>query len=671
MASVVLDGKTRPVVNTDPALHDLAHREEVVLVAEGPGGPIVLTATADGKLIVSSSGGSGNGFSAVDLAAFVEGAGEFVPVGGVFNEDAADVTEDKVAAARITTKRAIHVNLRSAAGVEQGTNAAPVQVGDGASTLSVDDAGASLSVDDGGGVLSTDSADGAHASLGSTADDDTDTTLIGRVAKIVSLLLGTLIVAGTKTNNAAAPGTNNLGTLPAVATAVDPSYIEGRQVALSVGLDGRLRVSVDNTPDVNVLMLPPVDQGTSPWVVGDGGASLTIDDGGVSISIDDGGNIITVDGTVATTTADGANVALGSTADDATDTTAIGRLAKIISLLLGTLTIAGTVTANQGTSPWVVGDGGSTLSIDDGGASITVDGTVAVTQGTSPWIVAGNKSNNTAAPGATNVGTLPAVAQAAEPVYTEGQQVALWAGLDGRLQARAELEGFVSEDNSSTALLGAAGVFTGEWEDISNFALVTISVFSDQRSLALDGLHAQFSTDGIDIDQEFIAPVIANATLPLEYKPYHQFFRVVYKNHESNAQGVFRLETIYHPSKAPSAIANLNGFAFVNGALRAIEKFNIDVSVIGPTEIVTAAGNRFSRIVSLYLTSEANQKFTVRSGTTAILPKLSIQPSIPFDINRPFGRIADGNVGQNINILQDSVFGPATRLAGFIEVVRV
>lgn len=54
------------------------------------------------------------------------------------------------------------------------------------------------------------------------------------------------------------------------------------------------------------------------------------------------------------------------------------------------------VTAYQGTSPWVIGDGGasisvddngSTLSIDDGGGSITVDGTLAVTQGTSPWVV--------------------------------------------------------------------------------------------------------------------------------------------------------------------------------------------------------------------------------------------------------------------------------------------
>lgn len=45
--------------------------------------------------------------------------------------------------------------------------------------------------------------------------------------------------------------------------------------------------------------------------------------------------------------------------------------------------VSGTVTANQGTSPWVV-------SL----ASTTVTGTVAVTQSTSPWVVSGTVTSN-------------------------------------------------------------------------------------------------------------------------------------------------------------------------------------------------------------------------------------------------------------------------------------
>ena len=54
-----------------------------------------------------------------DKSSFVEGAGIFQPIGGVFNEVlTSDPTEDQAAAARITAKRAVHVNLRTAAGVE-------------------------------------------------------------------------------------------------------------------------------------------------------------------------------------------------------------------------------------------------------------------------------------------------------------------------------------------------------------------------------------------------------------------------------------------------------------------------------------------------------------------------------------------------------------------------
>lgn len=74
-----------------------------------------------------------------DKSGFTEGSGVVTPVGGVLNETiGADPTEDQVAALRITAKRGLHVNLRSAAGVEQGTNAAPVQVGDAGGSLTVD-----------------------------------------------------------------------------------------------------------------------------------------------------------------------------------------------------------------------------------------------------------------------------------------------------------------------------------------------------------------------------------------------------------------------------------------------------------------------------------------------------------------------------------------------------
>lgn len=64
--------------------------------------------------------GAGSGGTAqTDKSAFAEGAGTMTPVGGVFNDTiSADPTEDQAAALRITAKRGLHINLRTAAGAE-------------------------------------------------------------------------------------------------------------------------------------------------------------------------------------------------------------------------------------------------------------------------------------------------------------------------------------------------------------------------------------------------------------------------------------------------------------------------------------------------------------------------------------------------------------------------
>jgi hypothetical protein len=60
----------------------------------------------------------------------------------------------------------------------------------------------------------------------------------------------------------------------------------------------------------------------------------------------------------------------------------------------------------------------------------------AVNQGTTPWVDAGNKTNNNAAPGATNFGDLPCIANAATQTWTEGDQVAESCDLSGRQRVR-------------------------------------------------------------------------------------------------------------------------------------------------------------------------------------------------------------------------------------------
>lgn len=64
-------------------------------------------------------------------------------------------------------------------------------------------------------------------------------------------------------------------------------------------------------------------------------------------------------------------------------------------------------------------------------------------------VIVGTKTNNTAAPGATNIGALPGVATAAAPSYTEGNQVGLSQDLIGRLR-------IVAPDLTATGTMDAA-----------------------------------------------------------------------------------------------------------------------------------------------------------------------------------------------------------------------
>ncbi len=64
-------------------------------------------------------------------------------------------------------------------------------------------------------------------------------------------------------------------------------------------------------------------------------------------------------------------------------------------------------------------------------AQASARGSLLVTPGVEGFGVSGAKTNNNAAPGATNVGVLPNVANAASPAYTEGNQVAASSDLGG------------------------------------------------------------------------------------------------------------------------------------------------------------------------------------------------------------------------------------------------
>src|SRR5271167_2006695 len=186
-----------------------------------------------------------------------------------------------------------------------------------------------------------------------------------------------LLVTGTLTHNSAAPIGNNFGVLPAVASSAAPTYNAGDQVLLSTDLSGNLRVNATftGTASSNIIQWNSVALG-SPSNYGTSPGAVSVQ--GVNAFI--------------------------------TNTPAV--------------TVSGTVGVTQSTSPWVV-----SLT------ATTITGTVAVTQSTSPWVVAGALTNNNAAPTATLLGVLPAIAETAYTTvtYTTGDMVLPVTDLHGAL----------------------------------------------------------------------------------------------------------------------------------------------------------------------------------------------------------------------------------------------
>lgn len=96
-------------------------------------------------------------------------------------------------------------------------------------------------------------------------------------------------------------------------------------------------------------------------------------------------------------------------------------------------------------------------------ASVSISGTVNV---------AGVKSSNGGAPGATNLGVLPAVANAAAPSFTEARQVALSTDLAGNLRALQ----FLSDGVNPYVALGC-----------TNQALINLTNASLTQIIAISG----------------------------------------------------------------------------------------------------------------------------------------------------------------------------------------
>ena len=265
-------------------------------------------------------------------------------------------------------------------------NDVSVSNGAGAAAVNIQDGGNSITVD---GPLTDAQLRATHVPVSIT--DGTNT--------VATIATGPSLNVNLRTINGATPSTNT----GAVGAGVQ---------RVTLATDVALPAGNNNIGDVDVLTVP------APLSTTGGGTEATAlrvtvanDSTGV-LSVDDNGGSLTVDGTVAISgTANvnitGVGVNLPVTGIDAIDTPWGDNALEIVSRA-STATPTAVSTDGDHQAIWLdrngrvqIGDGGQTISVDDGAGSLTVDGSVTATlaAGTNTNEVVGDVAHDAAAAG--------------------------------------------------------------------------------------------------------------------------------------------------------------------------------------------------------------------------------------------------------------------------------
>lgn len=243
-----------------------------------------------------------------------------------------------------------------------------------------------------------------------------------------------------------------------------------------------------------------------------------------------------------------------------------------------------------------------------------------------------------------------------------------------------KLTNAVSTLNSSETPLGISGVFTGKAEDITQFAAITVSAYSNRAS-ATDGLSIQFSSDGNNWDHTETHTISAASSHVTSNAPQGKYFRVVYTNGVL-AQTDFRLQVIFSTESVGPIIEELGGDvsdrtsaittkavlfakspAGIYGAIDRTTGGNLKVSVeemtvsgsTGTTTAVSIGADASTNIIptqssrksiSLVHTSSSNLYISTGSAaSTTSMPVVANQVVVFDDYTGPLNAIAEEQAG--------------------------
>lgn len=505
-------------------------------------------------------------------------------------------------------------------GVESGTLRVTI-ASDSTGVLSVDDNGGALTVDgtvelgattlaaletvsvtDGGGSLTVDGT----VELGATS--------LAALESLTTITTVTTVGAVTSLTNALPAGTNNIGdvdVLSIVPGTAATSLGKAEDAAHTSGDVGVMALAVRRDADTT---LAATDGDYVPLQCNAAGSlkvAITAGAGSGGTSIADGASftrdttsITPVGGVVeasAPTVTAGDAVALSLTTGGAV------RVAVASGGIAGVVEDAASAGGEEGIMILAVRRDSASSGVgadgDFAALSVTSDGSLRVSSG------AGGTSVTDDA--AFTVGSGSATPAAGYYNSTRDSVDSGDAGVFAMSARRAQytvLDNVTSTANSTTANLANGAVFTGTAEDMTDYSVIQVSVFSSHAS-ATDGLSLQQSSDATNWDITDVYTVAAATGRPYSVPVQARYYRLVYTNGGTlttslRIQTVFKVVGSKGSSQRPGdALSNENDFEMMlnflmgyNGAtwdrLRSdtTNGLDVDVTRVIPGTTATALG---------------------------------------------------------------------------------
>lgn len=105
----------------------------------------------------------------------------------------------------------------------------------------------------------------------------------------------------------------------------------------------------------------------------------------------------------------------------------------------------------------------------------------------------------------------------------------------------------ISSGNSTNSILGVSQVFTGQYEDVSDYSTISIILNTDTNSV-FNGLELHFSIDGISANEIKTFNIQGGGSFSEIISVVSKYFKIMYRN-SIQTQTKFNLQTIYHRYK--------------------------------------------------------------------------------------------------------------------------